>query len=247
MHSKPVINSKSSLFLDFDGTLVPLSETPHSIHVPSFLVKLLADLHENLSGALAIVSGRQIKTLDYFLSPLKLPSAGVHGLQRRNAYGLIKEFNAPNYDSLLIECNKLMKIYPNLLLERKKISVALHYRRVPELEKLCIYTFQQAIRNRSELTLLLGKFVVEIIPKGFTKGTAILEYMQEPPFKGRVPIFVGDDITDESGFEAVHSYGGDAVKVGNSPTKAHHRFNSVDEIHQWLVFNCDSLNNKENN
>lgn len=239
MHTQPRLNAQSCLFLDFDGTLVDLAETPESIKVPPFLGKLLGTLNERLDGALAIVSGRQIETFDRYLNPLKIAMAGIHGLERRNAQGLIKQFKHPEYDFLLDTCKQLVKANPDLILEQKKMSLALHFRKAPDLEKTCRHAFEIAIKNKPEFTLVLGKYVVEVMPSGFSKGAAILDYMKEKPFMGRTPIFIGDDLTDESGFEAVLSHGGTAIKVGSGPTNANYRFSNVNEVHEWLLVNRD--------
>lgn len=239
MHAKTYLSAKSSLFLDFDGTLVDLAETPESIKVQPFLVNLLETLNERLDGALAIISGRQIETLDRFLNPLKISIAGIHGLERRSAQGLIKKFKYPKYDFLLDSCNKLIEDNPSLILEEKKMSLALHFRKAPNLESKCRHVFETAIKNKPEFTLVLGKYVVEVMPSGFSKGSAILDYMREKPFIGRTPIFIGDDLTDESGFEAVLSHGGTAIKVGSGPTNATYRFSNVTEVHKWLLSNSN--------
>lgn len=245
MYEKPILSTQSALFLDFDGTLVDLAEEPCSIQVPAFLWQLLNDLNEQLSGSLAIISGRQIEVLDHFLKPLKIATAGVHGLERRCSRGLIHGIQYPKYDFLFKACIKLIEAFPCLFLEQKIMSLALHFRKAPELEKLCIDVFENAIKNKPEFILISGKYVIEVMPSGFSKGTAILDYMKEKPFIGRTPVFIGDDLTDETGFEAVHRCNGISIKVGSGQTNAQHRLNNVAEVHKWLLLNSDFLKMKE--
>ena len=121
-----------------------------------------------------------------------------------------------------------------LLLERKQTSMALHYRQAPMLEALCMSTLQQAIANEPGLQLLRGKAVVEVKSARVSKGAAIEAFMQEVPFAGRTPVFAGDDVTDEAGFEVVQRLGGEGIKVGNGPTHARHRCPDPQALRAWL-------------
>ena len=238
----PAITSRTALFLDFDGTLVPFAETPNAVQVPAVLVTLLADLQELLDGALAIVSGRQTGVLDQLLAPLRLPLAGEHGLQRRAASGrLLEQQPWPDSGFVLQACNRLAGQHPALLVERKQAGAALHYRRAPELETLCRKTLMGALEGHPQFELLQGKLVVEAVPAHVNKGRAIAAFLREPPFCGRVPVFVGDDATDESGFGTVQSHGGIAIKVGPGPTLARHRLASAQAVCAWLVAARDGL------
>lgn len=241
MSNFPLTTPSTALFLDFDGTLVAFAETPDAVEVPSLIVALLGDLHVMLEGALAIVSGRQIDVLDRFLAPLRLPLAGEHGMQRRDAAGNRWEQQCPDLDLVLEACNGLAKDHPSLLVERKHAAVALHYRRAPGLEVLCRETLRTVLEGKPQFEMLHGKFVVEVIPAGVNKGNAITAFMREHPFSCRVPVFVGDDTTDESGFCAVQSRGGSAIKVGPGPTLARHRLDSPQAVYEWLVATRDLL------
>ena len=231
----PRLTPASALFLDFDGTLVALAETPEAIEVPPALVGLLTDLHHALGGAVAVVSGRQIDVLDRFLAPLRLPAAGEHGVQRRNAEGQMKEIQPPDLASVLDAANALAGVHAGLLVERKHGAIALHYRLAPELESVCHDVMARVIEGQPALELLHGKFVFEVKPSSVNKGLAIEAFMQESPFKGRVPVFAGDDTTDESGFAVVQPLGGIGIKVGSGPTLADHRLDSTLAVFEWLV------------
>ncbi|CAN5274847.1 trehalose-phosphatase [soil metagenome] len=231
----PQLTPDAALFLDFDGTLVALAETPEAIEVPPALVSLLTDLQTLLGGALAIVSGRQIDMLDRFLAPLRLPAAGEHGVQRRDAAGKMKEQHPPELTAVLDAANALAGIHPGLLVERKHAAIALHYRLAPDLETVCHDVMARVIEGQPHLELLHGKFVFEVKPAGVNKGVAIDAFMQEAPFAGRRPVFAGDDTTDETGFAVVQPRGGVAIKVGTGPTLAHHRVDSPLAVYEWLV------------
>lgn len=241
MQTPPRLTPDAALFLDFDGTLVALAETPEAIEVPPALVALLTDLHGLLGGALAVVSGRQIDVLDRFLAPLRLPAAGEHGVQRRNAAGEMREQRPPDLGFILDACNELAGAHPGLLVERKHAAIALHYRMAPAHEAICRDTLTRLLDGQPQLELLHGKFVFEVKPSGVNKGIAIEAFMHETPFAGRVPVFAGDDTTDESGFAVVQPRGGIAIKVGSGPTQALHRLESTLAVYEWLLEARDLL------
>lgn len=235
MQTPPRLTPDAALFLDFDGTLVGIAETPEAIEVPQGLVALLTDLHDWLGGAVAVVSGRQIDVLDRFLAPLRLPAAGEHGVQRRDSTGAMREETPPDLQAVLDVANHLAGAHPDLLVERKHAAVALHYRRAPELEELCRVALLGIIAKEPRLELLHGKAVFEVKPAGVNKGVAIDAFMHEAPFAGRIPVFAGDDTTDESGFAVVQPRGGVAIKVGSGPSLAQHRLESPLAVFEWLA------------
>lgn len=230
----PLLTADTALFLDFDGTLVELAAQPEAVVIPSSLAGTLADLYVHLGGALALVSGRRLLDLDAFLAPLQLPCAVEHGAQRRSAEGLV--ISAPSADMrhVLLAAEGLLAKHPALRLEEKNLALSLHYRQAPELEALCLRVMQAAVQRSSGLELIQGKCVIDLKPAGVSKGTAIAAFMAEAPFSGRTPIFAGDDVTDETGFEQVQRMGGHAVKVGDGPTIAGHRCTSVQQLSAWL-------------
>jgi trehalose 6-phosphate phosphatase len=237
----PPLGRDAALFLDFDGTLVGLAPTPEAIEIPPALVSLLGDLSDQLGGALAVVSGRQIDSIDRFLAPLRLPAAGEHGVQRRDAKGHTQEQRAPDLVPILEVANELARVHEGLLVERKHAAIALHYRLAPQLEAVCRDAMSRAIANDPQFELMHGKFVFEIKPAGINKGIAIDAFMTEAPFAGRTPVFLGDDTTDESGFAVVQPRGGIAVKVGSGPSLALHRLESPRAVYEWLVQARDQL------
>lgn len=210
-----------ALFLDFDGTLVELAPQPEDIVVPPGLIALLQQLQQHAHGALAIVSGRPLEQLDFFLAPLRLPMAGVHGAERRTADGRIIAQPVPDVHHLREQLLPLVNSHPDLQLEIKRGALALHYRNAPHLEQQCIETMMHALKREPAFTLLRGKMVVEAKPH-INKGDALAAFMHEAPFHGRRPVFIGDDLTDEAGFALAQSevMGGLGVKVGSGPSQA---------------------------
>jgi len=218
-----LLQPSCALFLDFDGTLVDLAPQPEAVVVPPGLVDALEALNGYLGGALALISGRSIAQIDAFLHPLRLPAAGVHGAERRNASGEVTLVPTHPLQRVEAAASRLAARHPGLRVETKRGSLALHYRQVPELEDECLAVMQAAVNESPGLTLLQGKMVVEAKPGGASKGLAIEAFMHEPPFAGRAPLFVGDDVTDEVGFATVQHMQGLGVKVGEGASVAFQR------------------------
>lgn len=224
-----------ALFLDFDGTLADIAPDPDAVALPPGVVDTLLRLHDRLGGALAIVSGRPVDALDRLLAPARLPTAGQHGAERRDATGALHRQPPPDVGLLLATAESLVAEHPALLLERKPNGFALHYRRAPELGDLCRDTLAPLLQGHPQVELLLGKCVVEVKPAGASKGAAAEAFMAEAPFAGRTPVFVGDDVTDETGFASVRRLGGHAIKVGEGPSLAQWRCASPQALREWLA------------
>lgn len=231
MNFVDILSPACALFLDFDGTLVEIAPEPGAVVVPSSLVPTLAALQQYLGGAMAVVSGRPIREIDQFLHPLHLPVAGVHGAERRAADGAVDLLPPHPLDAVERAASALVTRHPELLMEHKDRSIAVHYRQAPQLEQLCLDAMQEAVERSPGLVLLRGKMVVEAKPGGASKGSAIEAFLREGPFAGRLPVFVGDDVTDEAGFAAVQRMGGLGVKVGEGPTVAWQRLPNPGALH----------------
>ncbi len=230
MNFVDILCPSCALFLDFDGTLVDLAPQPDAVIVPSGLVSTLRALNRYLNGAVALISGRPIEQIDAFLHPLRLPVAGVHGTERRGSDGQVSLLSTHPLQLVEQTALALAAQHPLLRVENKRGSVALHYRQAPELETVCLRAMQAAVEESPGLTLLRGKMVVEAKPGGASKGHAIEAFLQEPPFAGRMPVFVGDDFTDEVGFSTVQRMQGLGVKVGEGSTVAWHRLASPADL-----------------
>ena len=235
----PAPGERWSLFLDFDGTLAELAETPDGVRVDPGLPATLSAMHRALHGALALVSGRSIAQLDAFLAPARLPAAGMHGLERRGDNGVCRprEVFVRALDPLRAALEALVEEDPRLVVEDKGASLVLHYRRAPEREAQCRHLVARVLESSAGLAgfrRVLGKRMVEAVPVGSDKGTAIRDFMREAPFAGRRPVFAGDDLTDEDGFAVVAELCGIGVKVGTGRTRAPYRAASVTELLAWL-------------
>jgi len=226
---------RTALFLDFDGTLAPIVEHPDAVSVPLNTMNAIAWLAK--TSALAIVTGRRIDDIDRFMSPLKLPVAGVHGLERRSADGVIH--GAPISEEELKNVSEQLATFvirnPGLILEPKRGSIALHYRQRPDLAGECAAAVAEFTASFSELDVLPGKMVLEIKAGFATKGDAIRAFMSEVPFLGRQPFFAGDDVTDEEAFPAVSRRGGITVRIGEGESTAMYRSSGPEQFSEWLT------------
>lgn len=238
MHEPPLIGDPEAhaLFLDFDGTLVDIAERPDLTRLPAATHGLMPRLYDRFGGALAIITGREIPAIDQFLTPHLLPVAGVHGLMRRDAAGAIHEADgARAFDaSTAASITALLSNTPGVLVEIKPGSAAIHYRSAPEAAPHCHSAALAVAASHPDLHVLPGKMVFEVKPKNHNKGTVIRTFMAEPPFAGRVPVFIGDDTTDEDGFRVVNELGGISIKVGEGESVASFRLAGPDSVAAWL-------------
>jgi trehalose 6-phosphate phosphatase len=233
----PTPEVKWAYFLDVDGTLIHIADTPQAIQVDPALLALIEQLHHASGGAMALVSGRAISDLQLHLGLYQLPMAGLHGLERRDSAGRLWIHAAPPTakSAIQAELAPILAKHPGLLLEDKGLTLALHYRQAPALASY-VHQLMRRIVSASEenLELQCGKRVVELKPAGIDKGTAVTDYLTESPFKGRRPVFIGDDLNDEHGFAAVNQAGGISIKVGEGPSCARFRLPDVAAVHHWL-------------
>lgn len=227
-----------ALFLDVDGTLLEIAETPQGVHVPASLKRLLEEVRWRLDGALALVSGRSLANLDQLFSPLHFIASGVHGCERRTADGhvLRPEVDAATIARVRNRLAEFVRGHEGLLLEDKHYALAMHFRRAPELKDE-VYRVMNEVLTQLGPTFALqaGKSVLELRPGEWTKGSSITAFMQEPPFAGRAPVFIGDDVTDEDAFAVVNDLHGVSIRVGQAAaTRAKHRLGGVSDVLRWL-------------
>ncbi len=225
-----------ALFLDVDGTLLAIEEHPDDVAADDELRGLLGVTAERFGGALALVSGRRIVDLDRIFAPLELPAAGGHGAELRFARG-----DAADSSSLELpgpamqELTNFAARYDGLLLEVKPNGVSLHYRGAPGLRDRCRDAISRALALAGDdFRVIEGKMVFEIAPRICHKGSAIARFLEQPPFCGRRPVFVGDDVTDEDGFVTVLDAGGIAVRVGDAETAAPFTLDDCGAVRRWL-------------
>ncbi|AMN47957.1 hypothetical protein ACG33_12790 [Steroidobacter denitrificans] len=240
MSSNPVLLSDDdwALFLDVDGTLLEIAETPQSVHAPHSLKRLLETLQMRLDGALALISGRSLANLDQLFAPLRLCASGIHGLERRDALGMLIDpaFDVSGLAAAHEELDRFVAQHEGLLLEDKRYSLAVHFRRAPELaDRVRDKMNSISARLGPLFALQAGKCVLELRPAAWNKGVAVHAFMQEDPFRGRTPLYIGDDVTDEDAFAVVNALQGQSIRVGTgSATHARHHLADVDAVIRWL-------------
>lgn len=205
---------EAALFLDLDGTLAPIAERPELVRPDRERNALLKKLVRALDGRLAVVSGRQIDDVDRILQSSVMCVAGVHGLERRDAKGEL-HIGKPHaqLERVYIALDMFARKHPELLLEFKALSVALHYRQAPHLGHQ-VLELARRLAWDTGMKLQEGRMVVELRSPGADKGVTVDSYMAEAPFLGASPVFIGDDVTDEDGFAAAKTLGGVGVLVG---------------------------------
>jgi trehalose 6-phosphate phosphatase len=223
-----------ALFLDFDGTLVDIAPTPRSVKVDAAVRELLGDLSAALGGALAVITGRRLDSLDEFLAPPILSAAGLHGAQLRLSPTATAVIAAPPLPRAAAMLEVRYSQDPSMRVEDKGIAVALHFREAPERAAEAEAALREAVAGL-DVEIIAGKCVFEARPLGFDKGTALHAFMAEPAFAGRMPVFAGDDITDEDGMKAALALGGVAIKIGEGPSVAPTRLADPTALHGWLV------------
>jgi trehalose 6-phosphate phosphatase len=233
----PTLLRDASLFLDFDGTLVPIAARPDSIEVDPRLLSLLERLQDGLDGRVTLVSGRASADVLRWLDPLQVAVVGSHGLERAG----VAAQRSPALEQGVALLQAFAARHQNVLLEEKPLGAALHYRGHPEAEDECRAAAHEAARIAG-LQVQPGKMVVEIKPANGDKGSAVRSLMSEDAHLGSRPIFVGDDLTDEHGFAAAKELGGAGILVGpERDTAADYHLPDVDAVHHWLQLSAEAL------
>jgi trehalose 6-phosphate phosphatase len=227
-----------AILLDVDGTIVDLAPTPADIHVPESLRETLRRLREKSSGAIALVSGRTLRDLDQIFAPLRLAVIGGHGAEFRLATDSTpRRSDMVPLDPLLTQAlTAIAQSNYGILAEDKGYSVALHYRLVPQHEAYVREAVSALCAQFAahELEMLDGTYVIEVKHRGFSKGTAVRALMSHPPFKGRRPIFIGDDITDRAAFAVMPQFQGIAISVRRRAPGVDFHFDTPEHVRTWL-------------
>lgn len=233
----PAPSSEWAYFFDLDGTLVELTSVPSGVHADDELRALIRALAAVTGGAVAVITGRAIADIDRLFPDMRLPVAGQHGVERRSSTGAVQRhvFPVEQLDVARTTLQAVVARHPGLLLEDKALSIALHYRQAPRLASYA-HRVMRAVRAQlgDAFCVQRGKRVIELKPAGRDKGLAIREFMDEAPFAGRLPVFVGDDVTDEHGFDVVNTLGGLSIKVGRGASRARSQLDDVRSVRRWL-------------
>jgi trehalose 6-phosphate phosphatase len=234
----PAICADWALFLDVDGTLLDFADTPEQVTVPPDLFDLLPALYGFLGGSLALVSGRPIATLDRLFAPLRLPAAGQHGAELRAAAlgGIVRTPPPSHLAEVSAGLRRFAATHPGILVEDKNASVAVHYRRAPQFrDELEAFTRAAIATNNEHMEILEAVMAFDVKLRSVDKGRAVAWFMNRPPFMGRLPVFIGDDHTDEYGFAEVTRRAGHAIQVGTSrPRITPWHLATPADLRQWL-------------
>jgi trehalose 6-phosphate phosphatase len=231
--------SETAILLDIDGTLLDLMPTPREVWVPPGLAMTLNGLVAATSGALALVSGRSLNDIDLIFAPERFPAVGGHGAEMR--LNPESEASAPFAPSLDKELKRrlaaIARISPGILLEDKGYSLALHYRLAPHAKDAIEASIAliRADMPDAAVEVLPGKCVFEIKAAGFTKAIGVRALMQHAPFAGRRPLFIGDDVTDESVFAIMPEMQGLAFSVGHRAKGVNGHFDAPRDVREFLA------------
>ena len=233
----PVLPGHYAFFFDLDGTLAGIKPHPDQVSIPEAVLQDLHQLSLMNEGALALISGRSMAELDLLASPYHFPLAGVHGAERRDIHDHTHIVSLPDAltQTLQAQLSSALAELPGTELEAKGMAFALHYRQAPQHADAVLALAAEIVSRYPQLALQPGKCVVELKPKGVNKGAAIAAFMVTPPFRGRTPLFMGDDLTDEAGFCVVNQAEGISVKVGPGETIAGWRLANVASVWQWIT------------
>lgn len=229
-------------FLDVDGTLLEIEARPDLVRADEPLIRLLQGLCSAYGGAIALISGRSLEQLDTIFGDCRLAAAGSHGVEQRLPDGTLVTEQTGVADGAAARVRDFANGHPGLLVEQKPYSVGVHYRARPELEATVIDAMER-IRSESDgdAKLMRGKMVVELLPAAANKGSAIRSFMNAAPFAGRLPLFVGDDVTDEYAFDTVNELGGMSIKVGSAADSlAAWQLQNVADLRDWLQSALDA-------
>src|SRR5690606_34627785 len=231
----PVCLPSAALFLDLDGVLAPLAPTPDAVGPDARRTAVLTRLTRALQGRTAVVSGRTLAEIDRISDGAARAASGVHGLERRRGDGtLLRATPSPALGQALQAFYAFAADRPGVLVEDKSLSAGLHFRQAPEAGEAAT-RLATDLAAATGLTLQPGSMVLELKTPGADKGVAVRAFMQEAPFLGATPVMVGDDLTDEAGFEAAQGLGGFGVLVGSPrPTAARYRLSDVSDVLDWL-------------
>jgi trehalose 6-phosphate phosphatase len=236
---------RNAVLLDVDGTLLEIAARPDEVVVPDGLVATLRTLDRALGGALAIVSGRSVAAIDSLFRPERFVTAGCHGAEIRTRE--VFEIAAPVPPWIAGRAKALSSDIPGVTIEDKVYALSIHYRTVPDRAQQVtdIVESWRARLAADGFTILPGKRVLDIKPAAVSKGTAVRKLMSLAPFAGRVPVFAGDDITDEEVFAVLPEFDGVGLSVGRQMDGATFAFDTPAGIRSWLTEIAQAIGGKD--
>ena len=231
----PDLNENSALFLDFDGVLVEIAARPDAVEVPAGLPEMLRRLHSALNGAVALISGRHVADLQKFLPDLQAVIAGSHGAEIALGGEIQPAFRIDlDVATIHAAAHDMAKDHAALLIEEKPHGVVMHYRADPGLESFVRSAMSDLQARFPGTKLQPAKMAVELLPQGAGKDGALARLMADPPFAGRIPVYAGDDLTDEPAMVEAISRGGVAIKIGEGDSLAQYRMSGPKDLAAWL-------------
>ncbi len=228
-----------ALFLDIDGTLLEHQPHPEGVHVDDRLRNLLRSVAQTLGGAVAFVTGRNIVMVDRLFAPLHLPTAGLYGLEHRLAPdGPVESADEPeDLAAIADQLQHRFRSTEGIYFERKGAVLAVHTRAAPAALPQVKAAAEEALARLPEgYRIVAGHAGLEFMPLEALKSAAIERFMETPPFAGKLPVFLGDDVSDEAGFEYVNASGGISIRVRpQTETEAKFALPDVASVHEWLA------------
>jgi trehalose 6-phosphate phosphatase len=221
---------RAALLLDLDGTLLDIAPTPDSVVVPPGLIASLRALRRRLDGALAVISGRPVEQVEALLPDTATAFAGEHGAAIRHGPGMaLERVDLPTPPEAWFAAGaRIAGAHPGTLLERKPHGFVLHYRAVPELGPALRAAMAAMVEGSDRFVMTQARKAWELRPRGADKGTAVAALMRQAPFAGRLPIFIGDDVTDEDAIAAAQRLGGVGLRVADA-------FGTPEGVRAWLA------------
>lgn len=227
-----------ALFIDLDGTLIDIALAPQDAAAPPELVPLLERLSQRLEGGLAILTGRQLSDVDRILAPLRSAAAGVHGAEMRLEPNGEVQYFAKALDASVVEATRQIgSLDPGILIEPKGLSISVHFRLAPEAAENVRIALEQIVSHAADnLVLCPGRMVIELVPRHISKGAALERLMSVAPFRGRIPLMIGDDISDITAIDAACRLGGRGMRVAGGfvgPDEAD--FKNPAHVRSWLA------------
>ncbi len=222
--------TRGALLLDVDGTLINLAPRPDEVVVPGSLRIDLAALLSAMDGAVSLVTGRALVDVEALFAPLQLPVCAEHGaVMRVVPGGVARRAAAPSApESWRKTALAFAARHEGMVFEEKPAGFVLHYRLAPDLGDPAFQLLTDLLRGAPEFEILRASMAWEVRPRGIHKGVAVRQIMNEPPFSGRLPIFIGDDVTDEDGIAAARELGGLGFRVPED-------FPAPEAVRSWLT------------
>ena len=232
----PLDFDRSALFLDIDGTMLEIAPTPQQVEMPDGLIMTLVQLREALGGALAIVSGRSVPSIDALFGVKEFTAVGCHGAEIRTPQrDLVESSSVPTW--AVEQALAIGEAFPGVLVEDKTYALSIHYRNAPT-HGTAIVTRVEGWRDRlaaDGFAILPGKAVVDIKSAAISKGTAVRQLMASAPFAGRTPFFAGDDVTDQEVLSILPEFSGVGISVGRKLLGAEYVFENPGVTRAWLA------------